>query len=240
MGTWIAVRSVNSRFVRRLLALLAMGFLGMGVGFAKWNPAPRPLEALDPTLMKAVTASVSPHDVKAVLAHRHASGPVHLQLYTSCDEEQRCTIFTAMDFSDALADTSTISLRVAVRVTPETVGPGNTIGSSWQVLSMNPAIDTHTTYAGDFSDLKDLPAIGDNNAIAGLLTSMQGAISDALRANGVIAKLNTAKVGIAAGHSARTAPPTPDESKCPACDTAPGFLQARLPWSPVPTAGPAG
>ena len=243
MKTWAGVRNVNVVVALRLLAVLAIGLLETGVGFAKWNPTPRHLEALDPTFMKAVTASVSQHDVKTILAHQRSSGPVHVQLYTSCDEEQRCTILTTMDFSDAQFDASTISLKVAVHVMPETDGPHKTIRSSWQVQSMNAAFDAHTTYAGDFSDLKGLPAIGDNHAIAGLLTAIQAAIRDALGANGVIAKPNTAKVQMyecpPACHSARAMPPTPDESVCPACDRAPKSLQARVPWSPVQTVGPA-
>lgn len=188
METWIGILGVNARAARRLFPLLCIALLGIGVVSARRAPTPLPLEELDPTLMKAVTASVSQHDVKAVLAFQRSNAPVHLRLYTSCDEVQRCTIFTKMDFPHSELRAPTMSLRVAVRVIPGAGSAHRTIASSWQVQSDDPAINKHAAYAGNFSDLKDVPPMGDNNAVASLLTSIQSAIGKVLCANGVIAK----------------------------------------------------
>lgn len=188
MKTWKEIRGVNARAARRLIALLCVGLFGMGVVFASRVPPPLPLEALDPTLMQAVIGSVSQRDVEAILAFQHSSAPVHLQLYTSCDEVQRCTIFAMMDFPQSQLRAPAISLRVAVRVTPGAGSPYRTMASSWQVQSNGAALSERAAYAGNFSDLKDVPPIGENNAIASLLTAMQSAIGKVLGANGVIAK----------------------------------------------------
>lgn len=189
MKTWGGIRSAGTQVARRhLLPLLGIGLVVFGVGCARWISAALPLEALDPTFMKAVTASVSPNDVKAILAYRRASGPVHIRLYTSCDPEQRCIILTTMDFTDERSESSTISLKVAVHVMPDTGGAHRTTRASWQIRSFDPSNDGSATYAGDFSTLKDVPFVGDRNAMAGLLISIRSAIGTALRAHGVIAK----------------------------------------------------
>lgn len=189
MATWVGLRKVTSAGTcRSLLPWLAIALVGIGVGFNKWNPTPVPLEQLDPTFMKAVTASVSQYDVKAILADHGTSGPVRLQLYTDCDEERRCTIFTTLDFlSEAHPDATTTSLRVAVRVMPERAGTRGIEASWWEVRAIDPAINASNTYAGNFNDSKHFASIGDNTATANLLLSMQSAISAALRAHGVIA-----------------------------------------------------
>lgn len=134
--------------------------------------------------MTAVKASIPARDVKAILAHQRSSGPVHLQLYTACDEEKRCTIFTTMDFSDPQSDTTAISLRVDVRVMQTTDGQHRKTGASWQVHALEPGFKTSTTYAGDFSNTENFPSIDKNHAIASVLTAIEAAIKDALNASG--------------------------------------------------------
>lgn len=152
------------------------------------QPSMVDLEALDPALMKAVQASVSQRDVQAILSDQRASGPVHLQLYTLCDEAQRCTIFSTMDFPGSASRPSTISLQVAMQVAPDANGVHRAGTSTWQVRLVGPAVDEHINYAGDFCDLTALPRNGGGAAIAGLLTSIQSSIAHVLLANGVIAK----------------------------------------------------
>lgn len=180
--------------IGRPSAWLGLAILGISAVYAGGRPTSPPLEDLDPLFMQAVTASVSRHDVKAVLAHQHSNAPVDLQLYTSCDEEQRCTVFTTMNFSQAGADSSAISLRVATRVIPAAGNAERTAASAWQVQSIDPAINEHAIYAGDFRDLKQVPPIGDNHAIAGLLTSIDSAIANVLDSHGVTARPSAADV----------------------------------------------
>ena len=195
METWMCNRAVNVRAARRLLPLLGIGLLAIGSVFASRGSTPRPLEALDPTFMKAVSASVSQHDVKAILAYQRSSAPVHLRLQTSCDEEQRCTIFTTMDYPHSELHALTVSLRVAVDVIHDRERPHKMIASSWQVRLIDPAVNKRAAYAGDFRDMKGVPQIGDNDAIARLLTAIQLAIGEVLRANGAIVKPITSARG---------------------------------------------
>ncbi len=189
-----ALHAVNAGAARRLLPMLCMGLLVTGVGFTSVVPARPALEALDPMFMKAVTASVSQHDVKAILAHQRSSAPVHLRLFTSCHEENRCTILTTMDFPHSDLHAPAITLRVVTRVIPGTGNSDATIASSWQVQSVHSAIHETTAYAGDFSQLNDVPALGDQSAIAGLLTSIRSAIGNVLDANGVVAQRHTVEI----------------------------------------------
>ena len=199
MEKWVAFGGVNRAGASRgLLTLVGIGLLGFGAGATKWYLTPPRLEALDPVLMRAVTSSVSQHDVKAILAHRPSSGPVHIKLYTSCDEAQHCTVFTAMDFTDALSEQSTVSLRVAVSVLAGSSRSYKISGSSWQVRRTDPATNASATYAGLFSNLGDFPPVGDGKAITGLLVSIQSAIGDALVANGVSPNQDTDQIRIAA------------------------------------------
>ncbi|MEJ7806331.1 MAG: hypothetical protein WKG03_10485 [Telluria sp.] len=188
MEKWENMRSLGARSGRHVLPILCIGLLGIGAAFASRGPARPLLEALDPTFMQAVTATVSQHDVKAILAHQHSNAPVHLRLYTSCDDEQRCTIMTAMDFPDADAPASALSLRVAVHVSPGNGSAHDKVASSWQVQSSSRASHHNALYAGDFRDLTGIPAIGEAHAIANLLTSMQSAIREVLNANGMTAQ----------------------------------------------------
>ncbi|MFC5511383.1 hypothetical protein ACFPOU_09640 [Massilia jejuensis] len=187
METWVAFGGVKRAGASRVLpTLVGIGLLALGAGATKWYPTPPQLEELDPVLMRAVTSSVSQHDVKAILAHRpSSSGPVHIKLYTSCDEVQHCTVFTAMDFTDALSEQSTVSLRVAVSVLAGSSASYKICESSWQVRRTDPATDASATYAGLFSNLGHFPPIGDSKAITALLVSIQSAIEDALLENGV-------------------------------------------------------
>lgn len=199
METWEAFGGVKRAGASRgLLTLVGIGLLALGAGATKWYPTPPQLEELDPVLMRAVTSSVSQHDVKAILAHRPSSGPVHIKLYTSCDEVQHCTVFTAMDFTDALSEQSTVSLRVAVSVLAGASPSYKISGSSWQVRRTDPATNASATYSGLFSNLVNFPPIGDSKAITALLVSIQSAIEDALLANGVSPNQDTDQIRIAA------------------------------------------
>lgn len=199
METWVAFGGVKRAGASRVLpTLVGIGLLALGAGATKWYPTPPQLEELDPVLMRAVTSSVSQHDVKAILAHRPSSGPVHIKLYTSCDEVQHCTVFTAMDFTDALSEQSTVSLRVAVSVLAGSSASYKISESSWQVRRTDPATNASATYAGLFSNLGHFPPIGDSKAITSLLVSMQSAIEDALLANGVSSNQDTDQIRIAA------------------------------------------
>ena len=180
--------------IRHPLVWLSLGILGISAVYAGARPTIPPLEDLDPVFMQAVTASVSQHDVKAILAHQHSTVPVDLQLYTSCDEERRCTVFTTMNFPRSGIDSSSISLHVATRVIPERRNAEPTAASSWQVQSIDPAINEHATYAGDFRDLERIPPIGDKQAIAGVLTAIDSAIAKVLGAHGVAARSGSADV----------------------------------------------
>lgn len=191
METLVGIRRANAKAVRRLVHFLCIALLGIGVVFASRGPPPPPLEALDPAFMKAVTASVSQKDVEAILAHQRSSAPVHLQLYTSCDDAQRCTIFTTMDFSHSDSHAPTVSLRVAVQVLAGTGSAHGSTASSWQVQASDPTIHQQASYAGDFTDLKDVPPIGENHAIANLLTAIESAIGKVLDSNGMINHVKT-------------------------------------------------
>lgn len=185
MHTWVGTHNVGPKLAQRGWFLLGIALLGVGVGFGRSgtsDPALPPLDALDPMFLQAVTASISQHDVKAILTRRRTSGPVHIRLYSTCDTEQRCIIFSTMDFTDTRSSTSTMSLRVAVSVMPEATGAPRAIGSPWQVRTRDRALNASATYGGDFSDLSLLPAMGDDHAIASLLISIHFAINHALDA----------------------------------------------------------
>lgn len=205
METWVAFRGVRHAGASQgLLTLIGVTLLAFSAGAAKWNLTRPRLEALDPVLMRAVTSSVSQHDVKSILSHRPSSGPVHIKLYTSCDEVQYCTVFTAMDFTDAQSEQSTVSLRVAVSVLAGS-GPSYKIsGSSWQVLRTDPATNASTTYSGLFSNLGHFPPVGDSEAITALLVSIRSAIEDALFANGVSPNQDTDQIRIAAARQLKS------------------------------------
>lgn len=163
-------------------ALLVLALLSPSSQLSDTN-----LEALDPALMKAVQASVSQRDVQAILSQRRASGPVQIQLYTSCDQVQRCTIFTNMDFPRSASQPRGLSLQVAMLVVPDGI-TRRTVTSAWQVRAIGPAIDEHVHYAGDFSGLSVLARNSEGMAMAGVLTSIQSAVATVLVAHGVAAK----------------------------------------------------
>lgn len=193
MTTSVTVGGSHAVAPPQLWLLLCIALLGSGAVFANLPPSPPPLHSLDATLMKAVTASVSQQDVSAVLAHQRSKASVHIQLRSSCDQEQRCTVFTAMDFPDAETRVSAMSLHVAVHVVPgATMGPGKAT-ASWQVQSSDAATDGHAVYAGDFSDLQRVPPIGERAAIARLLTSIESAVGKVLVSNAIIATPNGKK-----------------------------------------------
>lgn len=156
-----------------------------GLGFPARQPPSVDLKVLDPALMKAVQASVSQRDVEAILYDRRASGPVHLQLYTSCDEAGRCTIFTTMDFPRSTSQPSALSLQIAMQVSSEGGNAHRTVMSTWTVRSIGPALDERIDYAGDFHDLTVLARNGKGGAMVSLLTSIQSAVARVLVANGV-------------------------------------------------------
>ena len=183
MKTWKSIRGHPMDAARRALPVFCIGLLAIGAAFAGRSSAPSSLEVLDPAFMHAVTATVSQHDVRAILAHQHSTAPVHLRLFTSCDNEQHCTILTAMDFPASAAPASAISLRVAVHVSPDE-GSAR-VASTWEVQSNHSTGDQPGRLTGDFHDLAGVPAIGEQRAIANLLTSMQSAIGEVLDANGV-------------------------------------------------------
>lgn len=193
METWEGICCVNATAARRRLPLLCLGILGIGAVFASRGPSPPPLEKLDPAFMHAVTASLPQRDVKAILAAQHSSAPVDLQLYTSCDEEERCTILTTMEFAQSEPDAPSISLRVAVHVEPDPAGSPRTMASSWQVQKSDSAGTAHAMYAGDFTNLNALFSTGNDKAIASLLSSIQSAIGRVLRANGIVTQPGVAK-----------------------------------------------
>lgn len=180
---------------RGLLTLTVISVLAIGVGVTRRNLTPPPLEALDPTFMKAVTTAVSQRDVKAILARRPFSGPVEIRLFTSCHEDQHCTVFTTMEFTDVRSEESTVSLRVAVSVLAESDSSHRLSGSSWQVRRTDSATNATSTYAGVFPNLEDLPPTEDSNAITGLLITIQSAIGRALVENGVSPKQDTDQIG---------------------------------------------
>ena len=188
MSTSVGILRFIARPIGSILPSLGIGLLATAVLFAARRPPTVDLQALDPALMKAVTASVSQRDVEAILTHRRASGPVHLQLYTSCDGPQRCTIFTTMVFPRSAFQPSTISLQVAMDVMPDGGDAQRTVTSTWQVQSIGPAIDEHIDHAGDFSGLSVLAKNREGNAIAGLLTSIRSAIAAVLVSHGVAAE----------------------------------------------------
>lgn len=103
-----------------------------------------------------------------------------------------------MDFTDALSEQSTVSLRVAVSVLTASSASYKISESSWQVRRTDPATNASATYAGLFSNLGHFPPIGDSKAITALLVSMQSAIEDALLANGVSSNQDTDQIRIAA------------------------------------------
>lgn len=194
MKIWANIQRISTKSIRGLLPLFCIGLLGVSIVFANRRPAPLRLESLDPAFMKAVTASISQHDVSAILKHQRSSASVHVQLYTSCDEERRCTIFTSMDFPRSEAHASGISLHVTTHVIRNAENAQGTTMSSWRVEANGPTIDKRVTYAGNFNDLKRVPRIGESNAIGSLLTSIRSGIETVLAAEGVIAKPNTAGV----------------------------------------------
>lgn len=184
----IRLRRFTALPVRFRMLWVGFALVVAGLGFAARQPASVDLGALDPALMKAVQASVSQRDIETILSRRQASGPVHLQLYTACDEAGRCTVFTTMDFPRSASQPSTVSLQVAMQVAPERDGARRAVMSGWEVRSISPAIDEHVDYAGDFRNLTALPAGEEGNAMARLLTSIQSAIANVLVAKGVTAK----------------------------------------------------
>lgn len=192
MKIWTDIRGISTKSIRGLLPSFCIGLLGISIVLANRRPTPLPLESLDPAFMKAVTASILQHDVSAILKHQRSSAAVHLQLYTSCDEEQRCTIFTSMDFPRPEVHTSAISLHVTTHVIRNAENAQGATMSSWRVEANGPAIDKRVTYAGNFNDLKNVPRIGEHNAIGSLLTSIRSGIEKVLALNGVIAKPDSA------------------------------------------------
>ncbi len=194
METGLGVRRIASRTASLLFPLLCVGLLEANAGIATWAPAPPSLEALDPTFMKAVTASVSQHDVKKILTFQRSAAPVHLRLFTACDALQHCTISTMMDFPGAEHQAPALSLQVAVHVAPGTASARRTTGASWHVQLTDPATNLPSDYGGDFSELNGMAPTDEHEAIASLLVSIQSAIEHVLGANGIVAKPGTLDV----------------------------------------------
>ncbi len=194
METGTGVRRMASRTARMVLSLLCFGILQANAGSASWALAPPSLEALDPTFMKAVTASVSPHDVKKILTFQRSTAPVHLRLFTACDAEQHCTISTMMDFPGAEQQASALSLHVAVHVAPGSASARRTAGASWRVQLTDPATSVPTDYVGDFRELNGMVPADEDKAIASVLVSIQSAIEQVLGANGIVATPRTLDV----------------------------------------------
>lgn len=167
------------------LAVIGAALLVTAMTFSAQRSQDVDLETLDPLLMKAVTASVSQRDVQAVLFHRRSSGPVHLHLYTSCDETLRCTVFTTMDFPHSTFRPMALSLQVTTQVTHDGSGAHRAATSAWHVESLGPAMDKKVGFAGDFSDFSKLARDGEGEALARLLASIQSAVETVLVAHGV-------------------------------------------------------
>lgn len=184
----VVIKQANFPVYRRAhvtwywLALLAMVLV---YGFSLKRPPP--IEALDPAMLKAVTETLSPADVSAILSRQRSTSPVNLQLYSLCDQEQRCKIFTTMIFPGTSGRASTMSLHVTTHVDGLCCGhfrllhAHQHIRSSWSIRLSEPGAGANVVeYAGELSDLDSLSAIDEDNAIAHVFVSIHNAVGKVL------------------------------------------------------------
>ena len=148
---------------------------------------PISIEALDSAMLKAVTETLSPGDVSAILSRQRSTSPVNLQLYSLCDQEQRCKVFTTMIFPGTPGRTRTLSLHVTTNVDASCCGhfrlvPAHqNISSSWSIRLLEPsASDNVIVHAGELSELDSLSAIDEDKAITHVFIAIHNAIGKVL------------------------------------------------------------